>query len=274
MLTTVLSRAAPLAVAGLVAAVGMLAVVQSAPARVSLKTPASKATGTDASVLSFNASVRSSYRVSQCPLGTAANALCLQLTGKMIVSGLALVSFSYDEVIDRSDPAQKCAAWTISNGAWSTPKGTLAFAGASLGCPSLDEGAGATVQLQFSGGVGAFSSASGNGTAVSSSADLLNGTINIQWTGTLDVPGYDFDTTPPTLSSIATKKLTIRRGRGAHVRYAAKATDAIDGNVPVTCLPPSGSFFSIGNTIVTCSASDTSGNSARATFLVVVKRRR
>jgi hypothetical protein len=274
MLTTVLSRATPRAAAGLVAAVGMFVIAQSAPAKVSLQTTASKATGADASALSFEAGVRSSYRDWQCPAGTAANALCLQLTGKAIVPGLALVSFSYDEVIDRSDPAQKCAVWTISNGAWSTLKGTVAFAGASQGCPSLGEGAGATVQFQFSGGVGAFSGASGNGTAVSSNADLANSTINVQWTGTLDVPGYDFDTTPPTLSSIATKKITIRRGLGAHVRYSATATDAIDGNVPVTCLPPSGSFFSIGKTTVTCSASDMSGNSARATFPVVVKRRR
>jgi len=48
------------------------------------------------------------------------------------------------------------------------------------------------------------------------------------------------------------------------------ATDNCDGNVPVVCTPPSGSLFSAGLTIVTCLASDTSGNTNSCSFTVNV----
>ena len=46
--------------------------------------------------------------------------------------------------------------------------------------------------------------------------------------------------------------------------------DAKDGPRPVTCVPPSGSFFPIGTTRVTCSASDLSGNTATKSFYITV----
>jgi hypothetical protein len=58
------------------------------------------------------------------------------------------------------------------------------------------------------------------------------------------------------------------------VTYKVTATDDVDGPVPVACRPSSGSRFKIGRTIVTCSASDKTGNTATARFTVTVKRRR
>ena len=57
---------------------------------------------------------------------------------------------------------------------------------------------------------------------------------------------------------------------GAEVTFTPVAIDAIDGSVPVTCTPPSGSLFAIGETIVHCSASDTRGNTAEGSFTVTV----
>ena len=68
---------------------------------------------------------------------------------------------------------------------------------------------------------------------------------------------------------------TVRTTKGAkrmRVRYAAKAQDAVHGGVPVVCAPRSGSFFQLGRTKVTCSAVDSSGNSAHAAFTITVKR--
>ncbi len=48
------------------------------------------------------------------------------------------------------------------------------------------------------------------------------------------------------------------------------ATDAIDGAVPVTCVPASGSTFALGVTTVTCSAVDASHNAASTSFTVTV----
>ncbi|MFI8814957.1 MULTISPECIES: HYR domain-containing protein [unclassified Streptomyces] len=52
---------------------------------------------------------------------------------------------------------------------------------------------------------------------------------------------------------------------GVRISYTATATDAQDGTLPVTCSPASGSLFPVGATTVTCSATDTAGNTATDT---------
>jgi hypothetical protein len=54
------------------------------------------------------------------------------------------------------------------------------------------------------------------------------------------------------------------------VTFTATAVDVIDGPVPVTCTPPSGSTFDLGTTPVTCTASDSTGNTATGSFNVTV----
>jgi HYR domain len=55
------------------------------------------------------------------------------------------------------------------------------------------------------------------------------------------------------------------------VTYTATATDDVDGTIIPTCNPSSGSTFPIGDTIVTCTATDKAGNTATpATFVVTV----
>ena len=59
---------------------------------------------------------------------------------------------------------------------------------------------------------------------------------------------------------------------GAVVTYTTPiAIDAVEGPRPVSCLPLSGSMFAPGKTTVTCTASDTKGNTAKVTFEVWVK---
>jgi ADYC domain-containing protein/HYR domain-containing protein/PA14 domain-containing protein len=78
------------------------------------------------------------------------------------------------------------------------------------------------------------------------------------------------DTTPPVLklptvvTAIATSKL------GARVSYTVTATDNVDPNPRVKCNPPSGAQFPLGKTVVTCKATDASGNSSQGTFIVKV----
>jgi hypothetical protein len=50
-----------------------------------------------------------------------------------------------------------------------------------------------------------------------------------------------------------------------------QATDAVDPSPAVECNPPSGSAFVAGSTLVTCAATDRSGNSAAGSFSVVVR---
>ena len=70
---------------------------------------------------------------------------------------------------------------------------------------------------------------------------------------------------PPTSRS----KRQVRSG--AVVTYSGQsATDLVDGSVPVTCSPASGSTFAIGTTTVTCSATDAHGNTGTKSFHVTV----
>ncbi|MER5982829.1 HYR domain-containing protein [Streptomyces sp. NPDC001787] len=52
---------------------------------------------------------------------------------------------------------------------------------------------------------------------------------------------------------------------GVRISYTATATDAQDGTLPVACTPASGSLFPVGRTTVTCSATDTAGNTGTDT---------
>ena len=95
------------------------------------------------------------------------------------------------------------------------------------------------------------------------------------WSGSLDVPGHEFDVTPPTLSGLVNKTVRARKGaKRVRVKYRVTAQDLIDGSVPFWCEPSSGSRFRVGRTVVKCSATDTSANKATGSFRVVVKRRR
>jgi hypothetical protein len=57
---------------------------------------------------------------------------------------------------------------------------------------------------------------------------------------------------------------------GAYVEFTATAEDTIDGELPVSCDPKSGSLFAVGETIVQCVATDSSLNQGHGEFVVEV----
>jgi hypothetical protein len=119
-----------------------------------------------------------------------------------------------------------------------------------------------------------YAGASGGGTLTGLS-NGPSGTGLDNWTGTLVVPDLQFDLTPPTINGAVDKKVRVaRRAKRVRVTYAVTAQDDVDNLVPVTCSPRSGTAFAVGRTRVTCSATDTSGNSSTASFTVIVTRRR
>ena len=78
------------------------------------------------------------------------------------------------------------------------------------------------------------------------------------------------DTTGPDLSLPANITEEASGPSGNAITYSASATDAVDGNVSVSCTPPSGSTFPIAATTVNCSATDAAGNTANGSFSVTV----
>ena len=78
------------------------------------------------------------------------------------------------------------------------------------------------------------------------------------------------DSSPPTFKVPNSILKQTDNTKGANVAYDANASDAVDGNTLATCNPPTGSMFPLGLSQVTCMATDKSGNSANASFSVIV----
>jgi Tol biopolymer transport system component len=79
------------------------------------------------------------------------------------------------------------------------------------------------------------------------------------------------DTTPPALTPPGDISVDAAGPDGKSVSFGVSASDLVDGPVPVTCTPASGSMFPIGVTLVDCSASDNAANMARVSFNVSVR---
>jgi hypothetical protein len=78
------------------------------------------------------------------------------------------------------------------------------------------------------------------------------------------------DTTPPVLSLPSDITTTSDNPGGKVVTYSATANDNVDGAITPSCAPSSGSTFPIGTTTVSCSATDSHGNTSSGSFHVEV----
>ncbi len=229
------------------------------------------ATGT----LELRASLRLVSDLGACPPGVNADA-CAARTGQGSVSGLGRVSETY--------------TWSYRMGPPTCPSGVgkplattgrLVVVGKGEIFFALTDGARCIDQeplryepqdFTITGGTGTYDGASGSGT-LERALDAGRGTE--RWIGTLVVPGLEFDTTPPTLSGATSKTVRAsKRAKRVRITYTVTASDAVDGEVPVTCVPRSGSRFLIGRTVVRCSATDSSANASTAKFIVTVRPRR
>jgi HYR domain len=78
------------------------------------------------------------------------------------------------------------------------------------------------------------------------------------------------DTTPPVLDcpSSISFRASPANGAGEAVTFTVTATDDLDPSPIVICTPPSGSVFPHGTTVVTCTATDASGNESTCQFPV------
>jgi HYR domain len=261
-----------LAVFALVGGSALIAGISSAPS------PAQPSSAT--ARLDLRGELRLVSRLTTCPAPAESTDTCASRTGQGVVSGLGRVTEAYTWRIDLGPPS--CAdgfAKTLAYGV------VLVVAGKGEIQLALSEGAecvdveGVRTQAQaftIIGGTGVYVGASGAGTVSRSLGQTASGAAGVEtWTGTLDVPGLEFDATPPTISGNSPRTIVApKRARRVRVRYRVNARDDVDGAVPVSCQPRSGTRFGIGRTIVICSATDTSGNTKMARFAITVKRRR
>lgn len=77
---------------------------------------------------------------------------------------------------------------------------------------------------------------------------------------------------PPDVTTSGDATVAAVSEAGAPVNFTATAKDPKDGTRPTYCLPRSGSMFPIGETIVSCWASNNRGKIGRATLKVTVTK--
>ena len=78
------------------------------------------------------------------------------------------------------------------------------------------------------------------------------------------------DGVAPVVSVPAAVTVEATSASGATVTFSATASDNVDETLTTTCTPASGSAFALGNTLVTCTATDSGGNTGTASFTVSV----
>ncbi len=79
------------------------------------------------------------------------------------------------------------------------------------------------------------------------------------------------DLTPPTISPVSDLTTEAEDSTGTNVYYETPyASDTIDPSPTLSCDPPYGARFPIGESTVTCTATDYSGNMSQASFTVTV----
>jgi hypothetical protein len=172
-------------------------------------------------------------------VGSAVAAVTLTLPGDIVAEAQDAAGADVTYSASASNPAGKAGKVSCDGPGGSSADGTL------------------TVTAHFPFG----------GTSVTCRAYEDDGTVGATGSFTVTVQ----DTTPPALSVPGDVSAEATGPAGAVVSYpAASAADRVDGAVPVSCAPASGSQFPLGATSVACTATDSHGNTASASFVVRV----
>jgi len=162
-------------------------------------------------------------------------------------------------VTDHTAPALTLPA-PISTPATTTTGAVVTFATSAI---DLVDGARPVTCVPGSGSVFAI----GTTTVACSAADLHGNTVS----GTFTVLVTPRNPKPPKVTAPKNIRVEATSPAGAIVTFEATATDPFDGPLPVTCVPASGSMFPVGATLVTCSATNSSGRTDTDTAIITVR---
>jgi hypothetical protein len=221
--------------------------------------------------LNLHAALRLVSIVGECPSGVSAS-VCSRRTSTGPYAGLGQVAGTYTFLLDQGSPScpeglSRARAYPVRFAIAS--KGEIHFQLAA-GAECVNEAKAQAQTFTVTGGTGIYAGASGTGTVTRQLGSTSAG--GETWTGTLTVPGLEFDLTRPTLTGATNKTVRARKGaKSARVAFKVTARDDRDGTLPVACTRRSGSLFKIGKTRVTCSSIDRSANAANASFTITVR---
>lgn len=229
--------------------------------------------------LNLRAELNLQSQLGACPVPPSADG-CATRTISGPFPGLGRVTGSYSFIVKTEPPPcdvnfGKALAYPIRFTVAS--KGDLQLDVAEAPCVAQESIRTQTQTFTVTGGTGIYAGASGSGTLEHVLGEETgNGRFGRQtWTGTLTVPGLEFDVTRPTIAGAANRVVRAKRGaKAARVVFRVTAQDDRDGALATRCTARSGSKFKVGRSRVSCSATDSSANTATAAFTVTVRRAR
>lgn len=217
-----------------------------------------------------------------CPPATPVGTECVRFVGTGDVPGLGRATSTYVKTLFEPGACPLVTQFRRAE-IEVAGKGTIELSLPGIVCGPTAPAEVGPLEIAISGGTGIYTGAFGGLQFRSSVYEPGSrrcggnpcGFASDTWTGTLTVPGLEFDLTPPAIRGAVAKTVRApKRAKRVRVRYAVSAQDAVDGALPVACKPRSGSSFKAGRTIVSCSATDSSANTSRSRFAVTVTRAR
>ena len=149
-------------------------------------------------------------------------------------------------------PAQTIEATSAAGASAAYPAATATDATSGTGAVSCSPAVGATLPLGDSTITCTVSDGAGNGGSAAFTVSVV-------------------DTTAPSVATVSNVSTPATSPAGAVVTFASpSSSDAVDGAGTATCLPASGSTFTLGSHTVTCSKADAAGNTGSSSFTVSV----
>jgi len=240
---------------------------------------ASGATPTRASgTLQLRATFRDALYENACPPGAprSSNTECFTVTGHGLVPGLGKATVTWMLIADVSSglSCEHFAFTTIVVEVAGKGKIEASLTDPKTHCWPRPPAVYGPFEGTITRGFGRYAGASGNLRVTENITNEVGGAGDAveSWVGTLAVPGLEFDLFPPTVRGAHKRTVRVLEAKRVRVRYTVTAKDAEDGLVHASCTPRSGSLFKRGRTTVRCSATDASGNTAKAAFVVTVTR--
>jgi len=264
-------------VTGVLVLVGLVpAAAHSDPPALRVSSPTVEATGSDGADATYN--VKAFDPTSGNPLAATCDVPSgTSGSGDFDVSGhfpLGQTTVTCDTTTDDSTPVETTGTVTVQD---TTPPTVTAPANVST---STNDPGGKTVTYGSAGAndvvdgplTPTCSPASGSNfpvgttTVTCSATDAHGNTGSDSFTVTVTLN----DTTPPVVTVPADFSVDTESSGGRTVTFSASANDNVDGPLPASCSPSSGSTFPVGTTKVTCTATDSHGNTGSADFDVTV----
>lgn len=217
-------------VATMLAATALLAGSAAGHDANSARAPEQSITGT----LALNASLALTSRIGACPTPPGADDCALR-TISGLFPGLGSVTGTYEFYVKTAPPPcgaglGKALAYPIRFAVASKEDITVAVAEGP--CTDQESIRTQTQSFTVTEGTGIYAGVSGSGSLAGTlGADTGTGRSGQeQWTGTLTVPGLEFDTTRPTLSNATRKTVRAKKGaKSASVVFRVTAQDDKDG---------------------------------------------